>query len=149
MRDIPDYTEFVPEWVWRYYEQSGDASVLASSYDALKAIANYLKLYVAVNGLVTNLFGGISSSLTGIIDWPAQMRYGYTFTDNAARTIHNAEAVGALRATAQAARTLGKTDDATTFDGYADALVATMNTKLIRSADGLYTDGLSSAAGNP
>ena len=28
MRDIPDYTEFVPEWVWRYYEQSGDASAL-------------------------------------------------------------------------------------------------------------------------
>ena len=40
------------------------------------------------------------------------MRYGYTFTNNAARTIHNAEAVGALRAVAQAARTLGKPDDA-------------------------------------
>ena len=38
------------------------------------------------------------------------MRYGYTFTNNAARTIHNAEAVGALRATRQAARALGKTD---------------------------------------
>ena len=29
MRDIPDYTEFVPDWVWRYYEQSGDAPTLA------------------------------------------------------------------------------------------------------------------------
>ncbi len=26
MRDIPDYTEFVPGWVLRYYQQSGDAS---------------------------------------------------------------------------------------------------------------------------
>ena len=24
MRDIPDYTEFVPGWVWRYYLQRGD-----------------------------------------------------------------------------------------------------------------------------
>ncbi len=24
MRDIPDYTLMMPDWVWRYYEQSGD-----------------------------------------------------------------------------------------------------------------------------
>jgi hypothetical protein len=34
------------------------------------------------------------------------------------------------------------------FDGWADALSATMNAKLVRP-DGLYTDGLSSTSGNP
>ncbi len=145
MRDIPDYTEFVPEWAWRYYEQSGDASVLASSYDALKSIANYLKRYVAANGLVTNLFGGTGSYQYGIIDWPAQMRYGYTFADNAARTIHNAEAVGALRATAKVARVLGQDADGAVFDAWAGGIAQAMNDRLIRASDGLYTDGLNNA----
>jgi hypothetical protein len=152
MRDIPDYTEFVPEWIWRYYEQSGDGSVLASSYDTLKSIAAYIHNSVATtgnaSGLVYNLVGGTSSYQFGIIDWPAPMRYGYTFTNNAARTIHNAEAYGAWRATASAARTLGHADDAALYDGWADALAAAMNAKLIRP-DGLYSDGLSSATGNP
>ena len=69
MRDIPDYTEMMPDWVWRYYEQSGDKSVLADSYDALKTVANYIKANVATTGnaagLVYNLFGGASSYSTG------------------------------------------------------------------------------------
>jgi hypothetical protein len=147
MRDIPDYTEFVPEWVWRYYLLSGDTKTLAETYDQLKLIAQYLHNNTAASGgtagLITNLLGGTSSYQYGIIDWPSQMRYGYTFTNNAARTIHNAEAVGALRASAQIARTLGKSDDAASFDGWADGIAATMNGKLIRP-DGLYTDGLTS-----
>ena len=76
------------------------------------------------------------------------MRYGYTFDDNAARTIHNAHAVGTLRATAKAARELGKPEDGAVFDAWADDLTTNINAKLTRP-DGLYTDGLSSAAGNP
>src|SRR3954453_12600060 len=152
MRDIPDYTEFVPGWVLRYYQESGDASVLSSSYDALKSISNYIHTSVATTGgaagLVYNLVGGTSSYQYGIIDWPAQMRYGYTFTNNGARTIHNAEAVDAWRSTAAIARALGKSDDATQFEGWPDGVAATMNQKLLRP-DGLYTDGLSTAAGNP
>jgi hypothetical protein len=152
MRDIPDYTLMMPDWVWRYYEQSGDTSVLADSYEALKSIANYVKTNIATSGsaegLVYNLFGGTSSYQYGIIDWPAPMRYGYTFADNAARTIHNAHAVGTLRASAKVARVLGKPEDGATFDAWADNLSAAINAKLTRP-DGLYTDGLSSAAGNP
>ena len=29
MRDIPDYTLMMPDWVWRYYEQTGDKALLA------------------------------------------------------------------------------------------------------------------------
>jgi hypothetical protein len=152
MRDIPDYTEFVPEWVYRYYVQSGDRATLERSYPQLVAIAKYLQTNTATSGnaagLIYNLFGGTSSYQYGIIDWPAQMRYGYTFTNNAARTIHNAEAVGALRAVAASATALGKADDAALYGGLADTLAATINAKLLRP-DGLYTDGLSSAAGNP
>ncbi len=145
MRDIPDYTEFVPEWVYRYYTLSGDKQTLASSYDTLKSIAGYLHTNTAAaTGLITNLFGGTSSYQYGIIDWPAQMRYGYTFTGNAARTIHNAEAVGALRAVASAATVLGQDADAATYTGWASDIATAMNAKLIRP-DGLYTDGLTAA----
>ncbi len=136
MRDIPDYTLMMPDWVWRYYEQSGDTALLAASYERLKLIANYVKTNIATTGpaagLVYNLFGGTSSYQYGIIDWPAPMRYGYTFNDNAARTIHNAHAVGTLRSTAKAARTLGKPEDAAMFDAWADDLAATINAKLMR-----------------
>ena len=153
MRDIPDYTLMMPDWVWRYYEQSGDKTVLADSYDALKSIANYVKTNVATSGdaagLVYNLLGGTSSYQYGIIDWPAPMRYGYTFTSNAARTIHNAHAVGTLRSTRQGrararqargrrgVRRLGRRPH---HEHQRQAAV---------NADGIYTDGLSSAAGNP
>jgi hypothetical protein len=152
MRDIPDYTEFVPGWVWRYYQLSGDGQTLSQTYSTMKSIATYIHTYEATSGnaagLVYNLFGGTSSYQYGIIDWPSPMRYGYTFTNDAARTIHNAEAVDAFRSTAQAAQALGQTDDAALYNGWADTLAATMNAKLLRP-DGLYTDGLSSATGNP
>ena len=153
MRDIPDYTLFVPEWVWRYYQQSGDKAMLAASYEQLKSIANYVKTNVATSGnaagLIYNLFGGTSSYQYGIIDWPAQMRYGYTFANNAARTIHNAQAVGALRAAAKAARDAGQARGRAQYSTPGRTTLATnINAKLIRP-DGLYTDGLSSAAGNP
>jgi hypothetical protein len=150
MRDIPDYTEFVPGWVWRYYVQSGDKATLQSSYATLKLISGYLQANEKADagGLIGDLFGGSSSYLHGIIDWPAPMRYGYTFTNDYARTIHNAEAVDAFRATASAARILGQTADAAQYDGWADSLAAAMNGKLIRP-DGLYTDGLSGDAGHP
>jgi hypothetical protein len=152
MRDIPDYTEFFPDWVMRYYESTGDRATLASSYATMESVAAYIKGAEATSGpaegLVSNLFGGAGPYLNGIIDWPSPMRYGYTFDGNAARTIHNAEAVGAYRATAGAARALGEDADAAVYDAWADDLADTMNAKL-RRPDGTYSDGLSSAAGNP
>ena len=49
MRDIPDYTLMMPDWVWRYYEQSGDKALLASSYETLKSVANYVKTNIATH----------------------------------------------------------------------------------------------------
>jgi len=152
MRDIPDYTEMFPDWVMRYWEQTGDDETLADAYPAMRAVAEYIHRAQPASGgtggLVTNLPGGSGPYQFGIIDWPSPMRYGYTFDGNAARTIHNAEAVGAYRAAATAATALARDGDAAQFRGWADELSATINAKL-RRPDGLYSDGLSSAPGNP
>ncbi len=150
MRDIPDYTETFPDWVVRYWQQTGDTATLASAYETMRSVAEYIRRAQPESGptagLVTNLPGGAGPYQFGIIDWPAPMRYGYTFDGNAARTIHNAEAVGAYRATAKAAAALGKAADAARYADWADALAATINAKL-RRPDGLYSDGLSAADG--
>jgi hypothetical protein len=143
MRDIPDYTEMFPDWVARYYEQTGDRATLAAAYPAMRAAAEYIRAAQGSTGLVTDLPGGAGPYLHGIIDWPAPMRYGYTFDGNAARTIHNAEAVGAYRAVAAAAGALGHQGDAAQYGHWADELSDTINARL-RRPDGLYSDGLTS-----
>jgi hypothetical protein len=150
MRDIPDYTEAFPDWVWRYYLLTGDRKTLADAYPAMQKVSQYIQTSVRQDGpgegLVWNLAGGTSSYRYGIIDWPAPMRYGYTFDGNAARTIHNAEGVGAFRATARAAEALGQDGDVAQYDGWANSLSAAMNAKLVQPS-GLYTDGLAESDG--
>ena len=142
MRDIPDYTVMFPDWVARYYEQTGDGATLAAAYPAMRAVAEYIRRAQApATGLVTDLPGGAGPYLHGIVDWPAPMRYGYTFDGNAARTIHNAEAVGAYRAAAAAADTLGEAGDAARYSRWASELTGAINARL-RRADGSYSDGL-------
>ena len=154
MRDIPDYTLMMPDWVWRYYEQSRrQDAARRTATTTLKSIANYVKTNVATSGdaagLVYNLLGGTSSYQYGIIDWPAPMRYGYTFDEQRgahdpqrARGRHAAQR-GQGRARARQARgrrgvrRLGGRPDR---EHQRQAACA---------PDGLYTDGLSSAAGNP
>ena len=41
-RDIPDFTEIYPEWVWRYYLATGDRSLLTAVYPVLRRISDYL-----------------------------------------------------------------------------------------------------------
>lgn len=139
-RDIPDYTEMFPGWVWQYFLQSGDAGTLAAAYPAMKAVAGYVRTYVDPStGLVTNLAGGTGAYLFGIVDWPN--RYGYD-TDTAARTTVNILAVDVLTATARAAQTLGRpSDEVTGPQQDAKALTDAVNSRL-RRADGSYTDGL-------
>jgi alpha-L-rhamnosidase len=145
MRDIPDYTEFVPGWVLRYYQESGDASVLSSSYDALKAISQYIQRSVATTGnaagLVYNLVGGTSSYQFGIIDWPAPMRYGYDW-DTAVKTVVNLWAVDAYRSNASSAKALGRPQaEVDLWTQRADDLAAAINSHL-RRPDGVYVDGI-------
>ncbi|MFD0856236.1 family 78 glycoside hydrolase catalytic domain, partial [Actinomadura adrarensis] len=141
-RDIPDYTQMFPRWVWDYYEQSGDAATLAEAYPVISNVAGYVRRHIATDtGLVTNLTGGSGQYLHGIIDWPAGMRYGHDM-DTAARTVINVLGVDVFNASALTAEALGKQDEAAAFRREAQALTSAINAKLRRPSDGVYIDGL-------
>jgi alpha-L-rhamnosidase len=136
-RDIPDYTEMFPGWVWQYYLQSGDTATLKAAYPVMKAVADYVRRYIDPStGLVTKLAGGSGAYVNGIIDWPN--RYGYD-TNATARTTVNILAVDVLNETARAAQTLG--EDTGTLQQDAKTVTTAINAKL-RRPDGVYIDGL-------
>jgi alpha-L-rhamnosidase len=136
-RDIPDYTEMFPGWVWQYYLQSGDSATLNDAYPVMKAVADYVRRSIDPStGLVTKLAGGAGAYLYGIIDWPN--RYGYD-TGATARTTVNILAVDVLNAAARAAQALGR--DAGGFERDARTLTTAINAKLRRTG-GVYIDGL-------
>jgi alpha-L-rhamnosidase len=125
--------------VWQYYQQSGDQGTLTDAYPAMAGVADYVRRYIdPATGLVTNLAGGSGAYQYGIVDWPANMRYGYDM-ETAARTTVNVLAVAALRDTARAATALGR--DASALNADADRLTQAINARL-RRADGVYIDGL-------
>jgi hypothetical protein len=146
-RDIPDYTEMFPEWVMRYYQLTGDVSLVAQTLPAMKRMAGYLLSAVDATGLVHQLPGGSGAYANGIIDWPAAMRYDHVVTDNGSRTVVNALAVGALRAVADAATVTGDPESAATYDQRADGIAAAMNDRLRDPQTGLYSDGLALSTG--
>lgn len=139
-RDIPDYTEMFPGWVWDYYLNSGDRATVADAYPVSAAVADYVRRAIdPVTGLVTNLPGGSGAYLYGIVDWPN--RYGYD-TATAARTTVNILAVDVLRSTALQAAVLGRpASEIAALRADADRLTTAINTRL-RRPDGIYTDGL-------
>lgn len=152
-RDIPDYTEMFPEWVMRYYEATGDRSVVAEAWPTMQAIATYVTDSIATSGpasgLIYQLAGGPSSAYRyGIIDWPSTDRYNTTVLNAGADTVVNERGAEVFRALSQAATVLGRSGDAATYGSSMNALVGAVNTKLVEPG-GLYDDGLSPASGNP
>ena len=96
-RDIPDATEQYVDWVWQTYETTGDLSQLVSLYPVVKNISDYVARAIdRKTGLVTDLPGGGSDYLYGLVDWPPQMRYGYDMA-TAGRTTENVLAVDVFR----------------------------------------------------
>jgi alpha-L-rhamnosidase len=99
-RDIPDATEQYVDWVWQTYMTTGDLSQIAALYPVVKNISDYVARAIdPKTGLVTNLPGGGSDYLYGLVDWPPQMRYGYDMK-TAARTTENVLAVDVFRSAA-------------------------------------------------
>jgi alpha-L-rhamnosidase len=142
-RDIPDYTEIYPEWVWRYALASGDRATVQAVYPAVVKVTDYLAAAIDPStGLVTRLPGGGDGDYQfGIVDWPAPMRYGYDMA-TAARTTENAMAVDAFTRTADLGEMIGAPEpDVAKQRDRARTLTAAMNAKLTR-ADGTYVDGL-------
>jgi hypothetical protein len=150
-RDIPDFTEMYPEWVWRYYWLTGDRGTLALAYPTMQRVATYVADSIARSGpaagLVSQLVGGSNGDYEyGIVDWPKPMRYDTTVLNAGVSTVVNLRAVEVFRAVADAARVLGDTGDASAYDKKTRDLVATINTKLIEPT-GYYDDGLTPATG--
>jgi hypothetical protein len=141
-RDIPDYTEMFPDWVMRYYQQTGDRVLLAQAYPAMKRVADYIDAAVNQTGMVYQLPGGSGPYQYGIIDWPADMRYDTVVNGNGAELVVNALAVGANDAVADAAGVLGQPGDASTYSGHGSSIAAAVNAKLYNDQNGLYSDGL-------
>jgi alpha-L-rhamnosidase len=144
-RDIPDYTEMFPNWVLRYYQTTGDRALLAEAHDTVQNVAEYVWRYVdGTTGLVTNLAGGSGDYLGGIVDWPKEERFGYDM-NTTARTTVNILAVDVMRSMAAIASALGRAaSEVSLYQGRADQLTTSINTKL-RGIDGMYIDGLTSA----
>ena len=141
-RDIPDSTEQYVQWVWQVYEITGDRAQAASLYPVVKNISDYVNR--AINpqtGLVTNLPGGGSDYLYGLVDWPPQMRYGYDM-NTAARTTENIYAVDVFDRVAQLAAALGRPkQEQQTELARAAHLTVAIEARL-RRPNGVYVDGL-------
>jgi alpha-L-rhamnosidase len=147
-RDIPDSTEQFVQWVWKTYETTGDVDQLASLYPVVKNISDYIDRAIdPKTGLVTNLPGGGSDYLYGLVDWPPQSRYGYDMA-TAARTTENILAVDDFRDVADLARALGRPRDEVNAQlTRAQNLTRAILTRL-RRRDGVLVDGLE-ANGTP
>jgi len=144
-RDIPDFTEMYACWAARYFQTTGDRTLLEKLYPTLVKVVDYVWAYQdAKSGLISNLAGGSGDYLYGIVDWPTRARDDYDMS-TAARTTVNILAVEAARSVAALASALDKpAADADKQTKRAQALVDAINSKLRRD-DGVYIDGLSSA----
>jgi alpha-L-rhamnosidase len=144
-RDIPDFTQMYVAWAARYYETTGDRTLLDKLYPTLTKIADYLFSYKnASSGLITNLAGGSGDYEFGIVDWPTRARDDYDMT-TAARTTVNILAVHVARSVATLATALGRpAAEVEKQIQRAKALTEAINAKL-RRADGVYVDGLSAS----
>ncbi|MEV6303074.1 family 78 glycoside hydrolase catalytic domain [Actinoplanes sp. NPDC051861] len=142
-RDIPDYSEMFVDWVWRWYEVTGDETLLAEAYPAILATAGYVRRHIPAAGptagLVTNLSGGSGQYQYGIVDWPAPGRFGYDM-NTAARTTVNALGVEVLRRAADMAEVLQRAERSELRQAELD-LITAVNQRL-RRTDGVYVDGL-------
>jgi hypothetical protein len=152
-RDIPDYSEMFPELVWDYYLATGDEATLRAAYPTMENVARYVSDSTSsvgqASGLVCQLasFSSSSSYQFGIIDWPQTDRYNTVVLNSGVDTIVNERAVEDFRALAGAAGVVGDTAGAHADAQRTQSLTAAINSKL-RTAGGLYADGMSVAGGS-
>jgi alpha-L-rhamnosidase len=138
---------FQPTWPteWRWatilgavedWRQTGDTTALAAQYDALKAFLP--TQYINADGIIQKptSVGGVRD----IVDWPEGERDGYKMTTM--DTVISAWSYRAFADMSDAARALGKSDDATAFADDATRLKQGVNAKMWDDARGAYRDGL-------
>jgi len=130
-RYLPTFTEMYPEWVWRYYLNTGDLDTMASLHQTLLNISDYLQNAVdTTTGLITGLAIGSNGDPV----------YGYDLQTVADGTI-NVMGVNAFNRIGQVAELLGDTAQVAVQSARSASLAAAVNAHLVR-ADGVYVDGL-------
>jgi alpha-L-rhamnosidase len=122
---INEFTEIYPEWVWQYWMNTGDRTVLDAVYPALSKVADYVAhAIVPATGLVTSL--------------PATSIY-YSFPTVTRLNILGANVFGRV---ADVAAVLGRpASEIASRRAQQSTLTAAINARLTRS-DGVYVDGL-------
>jgi len=140
-RDIPDYTQSYLVWVWDYYMQTGNVRFLRDNYSQIKKVADYVDKYRDDStGLIFQLAGGNGAYKYGIIDWPADMRYGYDMNTDS-RTVINAYAYACYDVVSKIAEVLGIDGDVSKYSDLAVGMKQSINKHLIND-NGVYIDGL-------
>ena len=123
--DIDEFTEIYPEWVWQYWMNTGDRTLLAAVYPTVVNLADYVAAAIDPGtGLVTNL--------------PAtNVSYPYPVV-----TRLNILGVNVFRRAAQIAAALNRpAGEVTSQQTRQQALTNAINARLTRP-DGVYADGL-------
>ena len=140
-RDIPDYTQSYLVWIWDYYMQTGNVEFLKKNYNRLKKVADYVDTYTnKTTGLINKLKGGKGPYEFGIIDWPANMRYGYDMTVDS-RTVVDAYAYADFDIISKIAEVTGNKNDREIYRAKANRIKDAMNSQLL-TKEGVYIDGL-------
>ncbi len=140
-RDIPDYTQMFLFWIWDYYMITGNKQFLADNYHQIKNVVDYIGKYInPKTGLIHNLEGGSSAYKYGIVDWPADMRYGYDVSVES-RTVIDAYAYYDFKIFGLIANELDSSQAAEKYNKQAENMANAINKQLINS-EGVYIDGL-------
>ena len=140
-RDIPDYTQSYLVWIWDYYMQTGNVEFLKTNYNKLKKVAKYVDTYTNKStGLINKLKGGKGPYEFGIIDWPANMRYGYDMTVDS-RTVVDAYAYADFDIISKIAEVTGNSNDQKIYRDKANRIKEAINSQLL-TKEGVYIDGL-------
>ena len=123
--DINEFSEIYPEWVWQYWMNTGDRTLLAAVYPTVLHLADYVAAAIdPATGLVTNL--------------PATNVY-YTYP---VVTRLNVLGVNVFQRAAQIAAALNQpASDVTAQQTRQQNLTNAINVHLTRP-DGIYVDGL-------
>lgn len=126
------------------YEATGDLSLAAAHYDALKK--KLLMNKAGEDGLLR---------ASGVVDWPAGERDGYNDgvvdphqkqqVGPEVNTVVNAFYYNALRSMGTLSKALNKIEDAKEFEAKAKQVYDAFNSKFFDAARGIYVDGVGSS----
>ncbi len=130
-RYLPTFTEMYPEWVWRYYVNTGDLDTISSLQQTLLNVSDFLQGNIDAS---TALIKGLTIGSNG------DPVYGYDLQATIDGTV-NVMAVNAFNRIGQVAELLGDAAQAAIQSARSASLAAAVNAHLVR-ADGVYVDGL-------